>query len=241
MAESVLITGASGRIGTYLRSRLCRNGRRLRLLDVRQPEPLAGEEPDFITASVTDASALNAAAEGMDAIIHLAGIPNARAAWPDILHANITGTTAVFEAARLAQVPRIVFASSNHAAGWGEYREESGRSLPRPDSYYGVSKVFGEALGSLYHDQYGMQVVCLRIGSCFDRPTNPRMLRTWLSPDDTGRLFEAALSHPEPGFAVVWGVSNNRDRTWPLDSAIALGYTPQDDAADHYVDPDHHS
>lgn len=229
MADSILITGGSGRIGTYLRTRLRRPGRRIRLLDVRPPEQLE-DDVEFVRASVTDPAALNEAAAGMSAIVHLAAIPNARAAWTDITQANIVGTTMVFEAARLQAVSRIVFASSNHAAGLGEYREVAG-ALPRPDSFYGASKVFGEVLGSLYHDQYGMQVVCIRIGSCFDRPMNARMLRTWLSPDDTGRIFEAALSHPDPKFTIVWGVSDNRERTWPLDSAKELGYQPRDDAA----------
>lgn len=206
----------------------------IRLLDTRPPEDLdaatVGQDLEFVRASITDPAAMNDAAAGMDAIVHLGAIPSSRAAWTDINHANIVGTTTVFEAARVQNVPRVVFASSNHAAGYGEYRDPLG-ALPRADSFYGVSKVFGEALGSLYHDQYGMQVVCIRIGSCFDRPRTTRMLRTWLSPDDTGRIFEAALSHPNPEFTIVWGVSDNRERTWPLDTAIAFGYQPHDDAA----------
>lgn len=185
---------------------------------------------EFVRASVTDLTAMREASAGVSAVVHLAGLASPRSAWTDLTHANILGTTTVFEAARLEGVPRVVFASSNHAAGNGEYRDVYG-ALPRPDSYYGATKVFGEAIGSFYHDAYGMHVVCLRIGSCFDEPMNERMLRTWLSPDDTGRLVEAALTHPAPNFTIVWGVSDNRDRTWPLDSAKALGYQPRDDAA----------
>lgn len=231
--ETVLITGAAGRIGTYLRARLAKPGRTLRLLDLRLPEGHGAEDAgpvELVEASVTDLTAMIEASAQVDAVVHLAGIPNPRAAWSDILHVNVQGTTAVFEAARLQQVPRVIFASSNHAAGFGSHGDASGDGLPRPDSFYGVSKVFGEALGSLYHDRYGMQVVCLRIGSCTDRPRSDRMLRTWLSPDDTGRLVEAALTHPAPGFTIAWGVSDNRRRTWPLDAGHELGYFPVDDA-----------
>lgn len=232
-AGTVLVTGGAGRIGTYLRHRLRRPGRVLRLLDLRH----AGGEPEegveLVEGSITDPGAMAAAAAGTSAVVHLGGIANAQAAVTDLLHTNIAGTATVFEAARLQGVPRVVFASSNHAAGFGAYGRAHGGPLPRPDSFYGVTKVFGEALGSLYHDTYGMHVVCLRIGSCTDRPRNPRALRTWLSPDDTGRLVEAALTHPDPGFTIVWGVSDNRRRTWPLEAGHRLGFHPADDAEEY--------
>nr|MQA36462.1 NAD(P)-dependent oxidoreductase [Modestobacter roseus] len=104
---------------------------------------------------------------------------------------------------------------------------------PRPDTFYGVAKVTMEALGSLYADRYGIDVVCLRIGSAFPRPTTLRQLSTWLSPGDTVRLFDAALRAPSPGFRVVWGVSANTRGWWDLTAARALGYEPQDDAEAH--------
>jgi hypothetical protein len=95
---------------------------------------------------------------------------------------------------------------------------------------YGVSKVLGEALGSLYNDRHGLDVVCIRILTCTDRPRDLRTLSTWLSPDDAGRLFDAALTTPAPGFRIVWGVSANTRRWVSLDGARALGYEPRDDA-----------
>ncbi|GGL98649.1 NAD-dependent epimerase/dehydratase family protein [Nakamurella endophytica] len=227
----VAVTGAAGLVGGMLRPRLSRPGRTLRLIDLRTPaEPLtAGEE--FVRASVTDPDAMAAAMAGVDTVVHLGGL-SGEDRWDRIIDVNVRGTNTLFEAARTAGVRRIVYASSNHAVGY--HRQEPSTVLPdhlvpRPDSFYGASKAFGEALGSLYHDRYGLHVVCVRIGSCFDRPRNARMLETWLSPDDAGRLFEAALS--AEGFHVVWGVSDNAERQWSLDAARALGYRPADDAS----------
>ncbi|GAA4432566.1 NAD(P)-dependent oxidoreductase [Actinokineospora soli] len=236
---TLLTTGGAGGIGTLLRPRLARPDRVLRLLDIAPVEPGDGEEA--VRASVTDVDAVTAACAGVDAVLHLGGLSTEHD-WASILDVNIHGTYAVFEAARRAGVPRVVFASSNHAVGFHPDGDVPDGVYPRPDTYYGVSKVAGEALGSLYHDRYGLDVICLRIGSCFTRPTIPRMLSTWLSPDDCARLVEAALSVPEPGFRTVWGVSANTRNSWSLAEARAIGYEPQDDAerfaADVTAEPD---
>jgi uronate dehydrogenase len=229
---TILITGAAGRIGTMLRSRLARPGRVLRLLDIASLTPPPGPGEEAVTASVTDLAAMTAACSGADAVIHLGGIPT-EDAWAPVLDVNINGTYTVFEAARRARVPRVVFASSNHAVGFAprsSFPVPDG-SAPLPDTYYGVSKAAGEALAGLYARRYGLEAICVRILSCFDRPENPRMLATWLSPDDTGRLFEACLTAPAPGFRVIYGVSANTRGGWvSLDGARALGYEPRDDA-----------
>jgi hypothetical protein len=227
---TILITGAAGRIGTMLRSRLARHDRVLRLLDIA---PLtAGPGEEAVTATVTDLAALTAACQGADAVIHLGGVPT-EGPWDEILRVNIDGTYNVFEAARRAGAPRVVFASSNHAVGF-EPRQDfpvPDYAFPAPDTYYGVSKVAGEGLAALYARRYGMDAICVRILSCFERPRTPRMLATWLSPDDAGRLFEACVSAPSPGFRVVFGVSaNTRGGLVSLAEARALGYQPRDDA-----------
>ncbi|MBO0885851.1 MAG: NAD(P)-dependent oxidoreductase [Acidimicrobiales bacterium] len=227
----VLITGAAGRIGGYLRSRLARPDRVLRLLDI---VPLtAGPGEEVVQGSVDDVDVLIEASRDVDAVIHLAGIPS-ETEWDRILTTNIDGTYHAIEAARRAGVRRFVFASSNHAVGFLARDADGGKApdyaFPAPDTYYGVSKVAGEALSALYHHRYGMDAVCLRILSCLDRPESTRQLATWLSPDDAGRLFEAALSTPSPGFRVVWGVSANTRSWFSMDEATALGYHPKDDA-----------
>jgi uronate dehydrogenase len=227
----ILITGGSGQIGTMLRTRLARPGRTLRLLDTSPPADPARPGEEVIVASITDAAAMAQACAGVDAVIHLAGV-SGEAPWDRILATNIQGTYTVFEAARRAGVPRVIFASSNHAVGFVPRSAfpVPDYAFPAPDTYYGVSKVTGEALAAQYHYRYGMDTICLRILSCFERPLNVRMLSTWLSPDDAGRLFEACLTAESPGFRVAFGASANTRGVVSLAEARALGYEPKDDA-----------
>jgi uronate dehydrogenase len=223
---TTLITGAAGRVGTVLRAGLPDLGHKLRLLDLR-PIP---DEPDAITADIHDAPALAAAMDGVSAVVHLAGLPR-EASWAATLESNIDSTYRVFEAARRAGVPRIVYASSNHAVGFTPRRQLAGVDIPpRPDTLNGLSKVFGEALGRLYVDKYGMRVACLRIGSCFPKPSTVRQLSTWISPADTVRLVHAALTAPNLKYAVLYGVSANSRGWWDLAPGRALGFDPVDDA-----------
>jgi uronate dehydrogenase len=226
----ILITGAAGRIGAMLRPRLAGPGRTLRLLDVAPLTARADEE--VIQASVTDMAAMTLAAAGADAVIHL-GALSGEAPWERIADVNIQGTYVAFEAARRAGVNRMLYASSNHAVGFSPASDYPvpDYAFPAPDTYYGVSKVTGEAFGALYHHRYGMDVICLRILTCAERPRTVRALSTWLSPDDAGRLFEVCLTADKPGFRVVYGVSRNTRGGWvSLAEARALGYEPRDDA-----------
>jgi uronate dehydrogenase len=227
---TIVITGAAGTIGSMLRPRLAAPDRVLRLLDVKPITAGPGEEA--VIADATDLDAMTRVCEGADAVIHLAGIPS-EAPWERIAQVNIGSTYVAFEAARRAGVPRVIFASSNHAVGFTPRSAfpAADYAFPAPDTYYGVSKVAGEGLAALYHNRYGLDTICLRILTCTERPRERRALSTWLSPDDTGRLFEACLTAEKPGFRVCYGVSaNTRGGYVSLDEARALGYDPQDDA-----------
>jgi uronate dehydrogenase len=188
-----------------------------------------GDGVEVLTASVTDPEAMAEACADVDVVIHLGG-HSREAPWADTLAVNINGTYTVLEAARHAGVRLVVFASSNHAVGFHPVSPAPDYLFPRPDTYYGVSKVAGEALGSLYHDRYGLNVLCVRIGTCIERPLTERHLGTWFSPDDCARLLEAAIALPSLGFRVVWGASANTRGVYSLDEARALGYEPKDDS-----------
>ena len=237
MNETVLLTGSAGEIGRHLRSSLRRAGRRLVLFDVAEQAPIEdGEDAEIVTASFSDPAAIREACDGVDAVIHLGGLSTAGYSFADYLEVNVEGTRQVLEAARFQGVARVIYASSHHAVGF--HPNTPGSVVPdylfaRPDSYYGVSKVVGEALASLYHDRYGLDVICVRLGSYRSAPTDQRTLWNWLSPGDCTRLFEATLSVSSPGFRVVWGVSANTRRIASLDEAASIGYVALDDAEDY--------
>ena len=233
--QRVLITGAGGNMGRMLRERLAAPGRTLRLLNRSPLTPAGpGEAVETISASVTDFAAVLAACEGVDAIIHLGGL-SGEAPFEEILHTNVLGSQHVLEAARRQGVRKVLLASSNHAVGYFSRDDAPPDGLPadlppRPDSFYGWSKTAVESLGRLYVDTYGLDVYCLRIGSCFDVPTNVRHLSTWMSPEDSARLMDACLRTDNGGFQVVWGVSANTRRWWSLKAGEQVGYQPVDDA-----------
>lgn len=225
----VLITGAAGRIGSTLRAGLAGRHGKFRLLDRRPITELRAQE-EAIVAELSDRPAVARAVAGVDAMIHLAGAPEPRD-FEEMFRANMRGLYDVFEAARGAGVKRIVFASTNHT--YGMYPVEHGMTEtdpPRPDSFYGVTKVFGETLLRWYFDKHGIESVSLRIGSFEERPSQQRHLSTWLSPRDAVELFDRALRQPGVGAAIVFGLSNNGRIRIAHPNWEAIGYRPVDDA-----------
>ena len=252
----VLVTGAEGVIGTAVRQRL---GGRYELTSLT----LTPQEFPSHVADIADLDAILPAFRGMDAVVHLAAASSVGSAWDDVLHANLIGTYNVFEAARRTGVETVVFASSNHAIGM--YEVEAAPALydladprvydhtveVRPDSLYGVSKVYGEALGRFYAERHGLRVFCLRIGSvrADDDPRAPevaassdwldltpdqkfaRLRATWLSQRDCAELIACCLEADHLRWGLVYGISNNPRQFWDLSHARALlGFEPQDRA-----------
>lgn len=230
MSPRVLVTGAAGVIGTSVSQGLA-GAYQVRGIDLRAPDPSYPGE--VLQGDCADPATAVRAVEGVDAVVHLAGIAT-EASLPDILHSHVTTTAVLLDAMVMSGVPRMVYASSNHAVGMTPAGGVLGADArPRPDTFYGVGKVAAEALLSLYADRYGISSVALRIGSFEEAPTTRRHLATWLSPADCLRLVEAALTARFDGLRVVYGISANRDAWWDLEPGWAIGYHPQDDAADH--------
>jgi uronate dehydrogenase len=224
----LLITGAAGNLGRVLRARLAGAFPRLRLSDIAEMAP-AGAGEEVVRCDLGDGEATAALCREVDAIVHLGG-RSTEAPWPEIQRTNICGAVNLWEAARLAGVRRIIFASSNHVVGL--YRRSQSldhRVQPRPDSRYGLAKAFGEDLAALYALKHGISALCIRIGTCVPRPSNARMLSTWLSHGDFEQLIRIGLT-ADYRFEIVYGISRNRRAWWDNSNAYRLGYAPQDDA-----------
>ena len=225
--KTVLITGAAGDVGSHLRRELA-GKYRLKLSDKRPLRP--AKEEKFVKADIARMADALKITKGVDAIVHLGGY-SVEGPWEAIHAANIVGCYNVFEAARRNKVKRILFATSNHAVGF--YRRDQvidHRVYIKPDGRYGVSKVFGEAVGSLYADKYGMEVFLMRIGNVNPRPIDKRRLSIWLSPRDLAQLVSIGIDHPDIRFEIVYGVSGNKRSWYDNSNAARLGYRPLDDS-----------
>jgi uronate dehydrogenase len=229
----VLLTGAAGRIGTVLRPVLATRYPNVRLLDRVPMSDLAANE-DALQANFADADAIAKAMEGVDAVVHLAGVSRI-GDWDDILPLNIAATYGLFDAARRRAVKRFVFASSHHAVGYYPRQHKIDHLVPvRPDSGYGLSKAFGEATAQMFADKFGTSAVCLRIGTCVERPYDRRTLITWISHRDMQNLTVASLEADTRGCEIVYGVSANDRGIWDNRRAFGLGYRPLDNS-EHYA------
>ena len=230
--ERILVTGAAGGIARRLRPLLRQAYPELRLSDRIAVTDLAPGET-FVSAELDDLSSVERAVAGIEGIVHLGGM-SVENDWPTILQSNIIGVYNLFEAARRRGARRIVFASSNHAVGFYRRHRRIGTEVPpRPDTRYGVSKAFGEALGAFYADKFGLGVFCIRIGNVDDKPVDKRRLSIWINPEDLCALVRIGLEHPDISYNVVYGASDNERTWWDNDAAYRLGYRPRHRAEDH--------
>lgn len=235
----VVITGGAGRIGTALRP-LLRTHYRLRLVDLRVPSVPAVEDEEILQADTADVETAERVMHGgVDAVLHLAGNPATGGTWEEMKRMNIEGTYAVFEAARRQGVPKVVFATTNHVMGFynleGAWPVRVDQPI-RPDSYYGVSKAFGEALARYYADAFGMSMMCIRIGWLLERPHVKHALGLWISPRDLAQLVRLCIES-DRRFGIYNGESNNSLAHWDLSvNRAELGYAPVDDSAAYAAD-----
>lgn len=257
MARKILVTGMAGKIGQILVREL---SDRYEFIGIdRKPTP-SGRPSDFHLADIAEFSAIRPRFDGVDTVVHLGADPSPHASWESVLDNNIIGTRNVFEAARDAGVERVIFASSNHVVGYYPMKDDPYRAIYegrledvrhpiepltathlRPDSYYGVSKAFGESLGSYFHDAYGLSVICMRIGWVMapDDPTfSAAALSLWLSHRDAARFIEKCIEAPKSvGFAIVHGMSDNSLRIWESDTTRQIiGFEPEDGAGEAWTD-----
>lgn len=224
----LLLTGAAGGLGKVLRESLRPLARILRLSDISDMAPARDASEEVQKCDLADKQAVDQLVEGVDAIVHFGGVSIERP-FEEILGANISGVFHIYEAARRHGVKRVIFASSNHVIGFHKQSETlDAHSARRPDSYYGLSKSYGEDVASFYFDRYGIETVSIRIGSSFSEPQNRRMLSTYLSYDDLTQLIERGLTAADVGHTVVYGVSANKTVWWDNRYAAHLGYHPQD-------------
>lgn len=238
-AWPVLLTGASGQLGQVLTKRLGDLGWNLRLTDVVPfPNPL----PQSATFTLADLgtkegeATIETVGEGCKTIIHL-GAVSTEHSFEDVLGPNILGVRWVYEFAR-RQKARVIYASSNHAFGFHKRTEEplDAHSCEfLPDGEYGLSKAFGECVAKLCWMKHGTESVVVRIGSCFERPCDARMLSTWLSYSDFTDLCVKAVLKDKIGLALIWGCSNNARSFWGKDDRALIGWTPKD-SADEFSD-----
>lgn len=230
--KRVLLTGAAGGIGTWLRKLLPPIYPDLVLSDIQEPKDLLPGEM-FVRADISKADEIERACQGVDGIIHLGG-RSGEAPWEAILEANIVGCYNLFEAARKAGARRIVFATSNHAVGFYPRTTTIGTDvIPRPDSRYGVSKLFGEGLGAMYAYKHGIGVTSLRIGNVAEKPVDARRLAIWIRPEDLVQLIRIGLERPGLVYEVMYGVSDNRRSWYDNSRARELGYDPKWKSEDH--------
>ena len=230
--KTILITGAAGDVGSHLRRELA-GKYNLLLSDIKPVKALAAGEKS-VRGDVAKMADMLRITKGVDAILHLGGF-SVEGPWEMILRANIIGCYNLFEAARRNGIKRVLFASSNHATGFYKRDEKiDHRVYPKPDSRYGVSKAFGEQIGSLYADKYDMEVFCMRIGNVTVAPPDKRRLSNWISPRDFARLIAVGIDNPNIRFEIVYGVSDNKRSWYDNSNAHRLGYQPQDNA-EHYA------
>jgi len=228
--KKIVLTGAGGMIGTVIRAYFQAEGRALTLTDLRALEPLhAGET--VLQGDLSDAAFCTQLLAGADVVIHMAGVSNDQPLDVLLPH-NFVALNNLYVAAHTQGVARVIFASSNHTIGM----EAAGRKIDtrvpvNPDSYYGTSKVWGEALARMFWEKHGVESVCLRIGSFLPKPVSQRNLSTWLSHRDFCALLDASVYTPGLGFEIVYGVSANT-RAWWDNSTSRVPYQPRDNAED---------
>ncbi|UEM01539.1 NAD(P)-dependent oxidoreductase [Skermanella rosea] len=229
----IALSGGSGSIGRVLRPALLARGFGLRSAGGSRPLDPVSPEEEVCHGDLRDPAVVDRLLAGTDVLVHMAGTSNEKPL-PEIIENNLRALYEVYEGARRHGVRRIVFASSNHATGMHSVDEKLEVDCDyRPDGFYGLSKVWGEAMTRMYWDKHGIEGISLRIGSAEERPTQFRHLSTWLGHEDMIELIVRCVTAPDVGYLAVWGVSANTRSYWDNAGAERLGYHPRQNAEDY--------
>ena len=231
--KKIALSGAGGQLGSVVRTALIARGIPLRSAGGTKPLAALVEGEDVMHGDLRDPAVVDRLLDGVDVLIHFAGTSVERPL-PEIIDNNLRALVEVYEGARRQGVRRVVFASSNHAIGMYPVTEHLELDCAlRPDGFYGLSKVWGEALARMYWDKHGIESICVRIGSCLERPTEPRHLSTWFGHRDLMHFLDRCIEAEGVGFMTVWGVSANTRSWWDNSGAERLGYEPTQNAEEY--------
>ena len=252
--KNILITGGAGLVGSVLTKGL-KDKFNISILDIKKVDGV-----DSHTGDISNIDSIVPAFKGIDTVVHLAGDRRVYGNWDSILNNNIIGLYNIYEAARLSEVKRVVFASSQHATGGfydvepysfindGKYEKLPTNYKPldetcriRPDSFYGASKSFGESMSSYYSDFHDISTINIRIGWVIsdDDPTfSPASLNLWLSHRDIVQIIDLSINAPEEiKYDTFYATSDNYWKIWSIEKAKKiLGYKPFDAAGSEFIE-----
>ena len=229
MLNKILLTGASGRLGSYLRKPLSKLCIKLISTDIKNEIGSLFDNEEFIQADLSKFSEVEKIVKGSTMVCHFGALVD-EAPFEDLWGPNFVGSYNVWESAKINKVKRIIYASSIHAVGMYSKTETlTSETLHNPDSFYGLGKCFSEDLAKMYYEKNGLESVCLRIASCAP-VTTLRSLSTWLSYNDLIQMVTRCIDTPFTGFSIVYGVSNNTRKNVDNSQCSHIGFTPNDNA-----------
>lgn len=227
--KKLVLTGAAGRLGSYLREPLSKMCDVLVSTDIKDDIGELYNGETYAKADLASLDDMLAVLEGADMVVHMGAYAD-EGPFEELLGPNFVGAYNIWESAYRNGLKRVIYGSSIHAVGMHPKTDFIDTEVRhRPDTFYGLAKCFAEDLGSMYWDKRGVESVHMRILSCA-QVNNARSLGSWLSYDDLIQLTQRCIETPVTGFSVVYGVSDN-DRA-PVDNSKAsfLGYRPKDNA-----------
>ena len=227
--ENILLTGAAGVLGNELREKLSKECKSLRISDKLKLDKIFQNEEVF-KVDLSNEDEMLELTKNIDCVIHMGG-QSIEGSWNNVLNSNIIGMYNLYEGCRKNNVKRVIWASSVHTVGfYPRAHIVDNKTMPRPDSNYGLSKVFGESLAQYYWDKYGIETISIRIYSCVAEPKDHRMLSTWLSYNDLKSLIKACIDSSNVQHSIIFGVSNNDSILIDNKYANHIGYKPKDNA-----------